>query len=1066
MRHRTPASSHLSSALRCCALAGALLLGQEASAQTRTNWERHEGLGVTATNPLDVRAPLTGCPSGVAPSHGAVCLYDDAIIPGATAAGWVPAPDPTTINFSRSSTVSCFRAADFNYFQTFVNVPADVQVNTFTIAFSGMDDGSRVSIFNSQNPAGTVIPGSYVFLGGSGTTNLAPYVVSGEINRVVVTQVDDCAVANNLRSATVVLNGSPIVQQPCAAAGGDGDGDSVCTAVDNCPAVANPSQGNADQDGLGDACDVCPADPDNDVDGDLVCGDVDNCPVAANPGQENSDAPSDAFGDVCDLCEGDDLTGDTDFDGVCESDDQCVGDDASGNDDDAFDVICNDGDLCYGDDFSGDTDGDGTCDDPDEDDDGDGCEDGADPYPLDASADSDNDGLGDDCDDPDVDGDGSPSNVDCDDSDAYNFPGNVEMCDGQDNDCDALIDENTTDTDGDATCDELDACVADADNDLDGDGICGDVDNCPDVPNADTIGQSKIFVNNDEWTLTDVGYSNAPIGTPIYLANLTEWFTGGQPGNFLAYSTNFGLAGNQLRNQMAALGHTYTVTTSGPLTLARMQQYDALFLGGYYSGFTQADLIAYIQGGGNVYIAAGTGAGGAAAEAAAWNTFLASFGLELAPSYNGVGGVFNPSVIPHPVFAGVTQLYANNGNTVRPAAVPNADTVIFTGGNSVGLFGVYDAAIDGNDGQVDSDGDGTGDACDVCPVDGSKIEPGVCGCGTADTDTDGDLTADCLDACDTDPAKTEPGSCGCGIADTDTDGDLTADCLDACDTDPAKTEAGICGCGTADTDTDGDLTADCLDACDADPAKTEPGICGCGTTDIDTDGDLTADCLDACAADPGKTSPGVCGCGTADTDTDGDFTADCLDACDTDPGKVAPGVCGCGIADTDTDQDGAEDCIDTCPIDPYDDSDGDGSCDSEDLCAGDDGYGDSDLDGTCDDIDPCPFDDADDADADGVCGDLDQCAGTGIPESVVGGSLGTNRFAEITGDGIFDTVSPRGRGPQRYYTIEDTFGCSCTQIIAACGAGQGHSKFGCSISLMDDWTDGDSNLDGDNCDSH
>ncbi len=37
----------------------------------------------------------------------------------------------------------------------------------------------------------------------------------------------------------------------------DGDGDTVCDAIDNCPTIANPSQTDGDGDGLGDACDPC-----------------------------------------------------------------------------------------------------------------------------------------------------------------------------------------------------------------------------------------------------------------------------------------------------------------------------------------------------------------------------------------------------------------------------------------------------------------------------------------------------------------------------------------------------------------------------------------------------------------------------------------------------------------------------------------------------------------------------------------------------------------------------------------------------------------------------------------
>lgn len=64
-------------------------------------------------------------------------------------------------------------------------------------------------------PDGLVIPGSYVFLYGTGTTNLVSYVVAGEVNRVVVTQVDDCCRQNNLQSAVVRLNGKNVQVGTC-----------------------------------------------------------------------------------------------------------------------------------------------------------------------------------------------------------------------------------------------------------------------------------------------------------------------------------------------------------------------------------------------------------------------------------------------------------------------------------------------------------------------------------------------------------------------------------------------------------------------------------------------------------------------------------------------------------------------------------------------------------------------------------------------------------------------------------------------------------------------------------
>lgn len=48
--------------------------------------------------------------------------------------------------------------------------------------------------------------------------------------------------------------------------------------------------------------------------------------------------------------------------------------------------------------------------------------------------------------------------------------------------------------------------------------------------------------------------------------------------------------------------------------------------------------------------------------------------------------------------------------------------------------------------SIDTDGDGTLDSLDGCPNDPNKTEPGICGCGVADTDSDGDGTSDCNEA--------------------------------------------------------------------------------------------------------------------------------------------------------------------------------------------------------------------------------------------------------------------------------------------------------------------------------
>jgi len=94
-----------------------------------------------------------------------------------------------------------------------------------------------------------------------------------------------------------------------------------------------------------------------------------------------------------------------------------------------------------------------------------------------------------------------------------------------------------------------------------------------------------------------------------------------------------------------------------------------------------------------------------------------------------------------------------------------------------------------------------------------------------------------------------------------------------------------------------------------------------------------------------------------------------------------------------------------------------------------------------------------DLDGDGVVDALDRCPGTVIPESVPTQELGTNRWALVDGDGIFDTTLPRGHGNglDRSFTIGDTAGCSCEQIIDELHLGNGHTKFGCSTGVMETW---------------
>ena len=91
-----------------------------------------------------------------------------------------------------------------------------------------------------------------------------------------------------------------------------------------------------------------------------------------------------------------------------------------------------------------------------------------------------------------------------------------------------------------------------------------------------------------------------------------------------------------------------------------------------------------------------------------------------------------------------------------------------------------------------------------------------------------------------------------------------------------------------------------------------------------------------------------------------------------------------------------------------------------------------------------------DSDGDGVkdCDEPESCWGSVADAPTV--ELGVNRWVWDGSDWI--TNSPKGKGPEKDFTIEQTHGCSCFQILATYGDPmKGHYKFGCSQSALEEF---------------
>lgn len=137
-------------------------------------------------------------------------------------------------------------------------VPSSPQAPTYTPG-----QGSLISFVPRNSPA-------------SGPNDVADQDQDGVVNSDDACPATPGALANGCHAATPDPN--------------DEDEDRVTDPGDNCSAVANNLQANADQDSQGDACD---ADDDN----DSVADGADNCQFFKNTDQANADG--DARGDAC-----------------------------------------------------------------------------------------------------------------------------------------------------------------------------------------------------------------------------------------------------------------------------------------------------------------------------------------------------------------------------------------------------------------------------------------------------------------------------------------------------------------------------------------------------------------------------------------------------------------------------------------------------------------------------------------------------------------------------------------------------------------------------------------------
>ncbi|WP_211365255.1 thrombospondin type 3 repeat-containing protein [Polyangium fumosum] len=198
-------------------------------------------------------------------------------------------------------------------------------------------------------------------------------------------------------------------------------------------------------------------------------------------------------------------------------------------------------------------------------------------------------------------------------------------------------------------------------------------------------------------------------------------------------------------------------------------------------------------------------------------------------------------------------------------------------------------------------------------------------------------------------------------------------------------------------------------------------------------------------------------------DIDYDKVGDVCDNCkhtqnpyqeDADYDKVGDACDNCPYVanadQADTDYDGIGDACDNCPgtanKDQYDvDYDGIGDVCDNCVYVANPAQRDADYDGIGN---ACEYGCTGDSDYDGVCNNVDECPYTTY-DTAPGGLNPNHSIWTGTSGQMFEIGPPNGPGFD--FSIKDTAGCSCAQIIKALGLGAGHTRFGCSPSAMQTW---------------
>lgn len=207
----------------------------------------------------------------------------------------------------------------------------------------------------------------------------------------------------------------------------------------------------------------------------------------------------------------------------------------------------------------------------------------------------------------------------------------------------------------------------------------------------------RVVAFGDEHFFSNAAFVSNPSGTNQLVSQLASFIGYGQANrDFLVVTSEFEVTQASFQNAMTGLGHTWTINAAAPITLANLQQYDAVFFSNLPgSGLANLPVLTqYVNGGGSVVLFGGTGSpGGAANEAAVWNPFLSTYGLQFNMPLIGPAATIQLPVVANtnPVASGVSMVSWGFGHRVSELNPndPLTDLVLGTFQNADGTVSTH-----------------------------------------------------------------------------------------------------------------------------------------------------------------------------------------------------------------------------------------------------------------------------------------------------------------------------------------------------------------------------------------